>query len=304
VQNLKRGQIILCLTIFALQIHAVEFAKVMHRIKPSQVEILFGYQRQSLDWSIAGNIRGQNPNILSHLAWSNLDCINMELNLKFQMDKLWVFEIPIHVNYVISGTVTDSDFKEDDRKDRIFYAEASARGTHGYSFRPQLGPRFALHPDLRLTLYLNYSILSDTYYLRDVFSERATLNSHYQTQWHGPGSSLEGTYTIGRQISIVGLINYSIFNYSAEADWNLVDSFSHPVSFSHKARGFGYSPSLKLIYNKDTSLSFILNLACTHMHTGKGIDVLYKADGSTIKTMLNSVILNGYSFKTGIVYFF
>lgn len=271
---------------------------------PSQVEILFGYQRQSLDWSIAGNIRGQNPNILSHLLWSNLEGINMELNPKFQLGKLWHFEIPMQINYVVNGTVTDSDYKADNRKDRVFYAEASARGTNGYNFRPLFGPRFALHPDLQLTLYLNYSFLSDTYYLRDSFSDRATLNSHYKTYWHGPGSSLEARYTIGRQVSTVVLINYSIFNYSAEADWNLVDSFSHPVSFLHKARGFGYSPSLKLIYNTDTSLSFILNLGYTHLHTGKGIDVLYKSDGSTIKTMLNSVILKSYTFRTGMVYLF
>ncbi|UCG08955.1 MAG: hypothetical protein JSV83_10030, partial [Desulfobacterales bacterium] len=46
--------------------------KASFRIE-SEVAVGNGYRRDELDWNIAGNINGNNPNILSELTWEDLE---------------------------------------------------------------------------------------------------------------------------------------------------------------------------------------------------------------------------------------
>ena len=42
-------------------------------LKTAQLSLLTGYRADNLDWNIAGNIDGENPNVFSELVWDDLN---------------------------------------------------------------------------------------------------------------------------------------------------------------------------------------------------------------------------------------
>src|SRR5258708_25136307 len=51
-----------------------------------QVQVSTGYQREDLNWSIAGNSAGQNPNVYSELKWQAVGGISAGAALSW---KVW-----------------------------------------------------------------------------------------------------------------------------------------------------------------------------------------------------------------------
>ena len=69
-----------------------------------------GYRADNLDFNIAGDINGNNPNIISELTWDDLE----SYQLKFQGSLVWPDIIALRgsVNYgwIYDGKNQDSDY--------------------------------------------------------------------------------------------------------------------------------------------------------------------------------------------------
>ena len=74
-----------------------------------------GYRKDDLDWNIAGDINGDNPNVLSELTWEDVE----SYQVKLQGAIVWPNRIAMrgYVNYgwIFDGDNQDSDYLGDNR---------------------------------------------------------------------------------------------------------------------------------------------------------------------------------------------
>ena len=90
--------------------------------------------------------------------------------------------------------------------------------------------------------------------------------------------------------------------YHATGNWNLIERFQHPVSFRHRAKGFGLENQLVMSYKMSGGLCVELRPSYSYWTTGRGIDTVYKKDQSTPKTRLNDVTSDVLGVEVGVVW--
>jgi len=79
-------------------------------------------------------------------------------------------------------------------------------------------------------------------------------------------------------------------NFSAQADWNLRSDFAHPVSFEHRADGWGQV--LELGWQSATSRVYWtwgVSIVAQSWSTNSGVDRVFFSDGSVGMVKLNEV---------------
>ena len=74
-----------------------------------------GVRYDELDWNIAGNMAGTNPNILSELSWSDIESYQLSLGAKARIANHFYGRGHINYAWIHSGTVRDSDYGGDNR---------------------------------------------------------------------------------------------------------------------------------------------------------------------------------------------
>jgi len=259
-----------------------------------------GYFQEDFRWSIAGTSQGTDPNIYSELRWQKLSGPQAKVNFQYNFWKDFLFKIDFSRSFITSGTVTDTDFGDDNRKDTLYHD--SFKSNEGYinSLSFALGYKIKLLKICTASIYAGYSDdRQSLYILGDPGLFTSDLRSTYATKWNGfvIGSDLK--IPIQKKIIIEPQIVYHQVNYSANADWNLIAQFKHPVSFAHLAKGFGIEPALNFHYTLTKIISLTASGKYSYWSTGKGIDTLYLADDSISTTQLNGAIRNNWSIVLG-----
>jgi len=272
------------------------------RISPSNIEFMLNTQKQSLNWSIAGNASGKNPNILSELVWEQLGSIGIDLKPVWLLDNNISISTPVSFSRVVCGTVSDSDYEGDNRASRVFFYQTSVSEGYSYHFFPNIGYRLRLLNPLEIRVQVGYVSAAQKFYLKDdqLMENGVPLNSTYQTYWQGPGFSVETSIQLLHNISAGFGIHYYQVHYRAKADWNLLKSVAHPVSFTHQAKGYGLEFDFQLRRELNERIQLLFNTGSSHWCTGLGIDRLYKSDGTVLQTRLNKVVYHDLVTRIGI----
>ncbi|HHJ80508.1 MAG TPA: hypothetical protein ENJ65_02625 [Candidatus Tenderia electrophaga] len=271
-----------------------------------------GYRVDNLDWNIAGNLSGQQPNVLSELRWSDLQAPQLKLAVSAHLAG---FEVRGRLAYgvIVKGDNQDSDYASDDRGGefsrtnnagggeladaslglgRKFYT-SNGKGKLSSYFMPMLG--YAIHiQDLQL---------SDAFQTIPATGAFSGLNSRYDAEWQGGWVGLvmgEANMETGFEVEL-SLI-YQRVDFQAEADWNLRDDFAHPKSFEQLARGDGFSLSLNgRVPVADAKNQFwIFGFDYGRWQTSAGLDTTYFADGSNDTTRLNRVRWQSSAINLGL----
>ena len=273
-----------------------------------------GYRADDLDWNIAGDINGNNPNVLSELTWDDV----VSYQLKLQGSVVWpnIIALKGYANYgwVFEGDNQDSDYLGDNR---TFEFSRSINRTDdndvwdaslavGYPFRfgqtiigtitPLLG--YSYHEQ-------NLNITDGNQTIPDLGSFPG-LDSTYDAEWHGPWIGFDLRFKT-REITIFAhrfdtyfTYEYHWADYDAEANWNLRDDFAHPKSFEHDADGSGWriGAGFNVWLHRYWSLNF--NYDYQDWSTDGGTDKVFFPDGSTAKTKLNEVNWTSYALSLGV----
>jgi hypothetical protein len=265
-----------------------------------EVKVSAGYERQDFRWSIAGNSAGQDPNVYSELKWRGVGGPSGTVDLLWKVDRRWrVFASGSRV-FTRSGTMTDTDYGLDNRYDPIYHQQFNA-GT-GHSEAASLGVGYSLLNGgrFRLTPYIGYGIDAQYFPIVDPGGPFAQLNSSYSTKWLGPWVKADASWRWCGRLEVVAAAAYHQVDYRARADWNLIPSFAHPVSFRHTADGYGIELSAGLRYKVSREVALELGGGYFDWQTGTGIDQLYLSTGSSDQTQLNGVAREGWQGKLGI----
>jgi hypothetical protein len=266
-----------------------------------EVKVSAGYERQDFRWSIAGNSAGQDPNVYSELKWRGVGGPSGTVELLWKVDRRWrVFASGSRV-FTRSGTMTDTDYGLDNRYDPIYHQQFNA-GT-GHSEAALLGVGYCLLNSgrFRLTPYIGYGIDAQYFPIVDPGGPFAQLNSSYSAKWLGPWMKADASWRLGGRLEALAAAAYHQVDYRARADWNLIPSFAHPVSFRHTADGYGIELSAGFRYTVSRSVALELGGGYFDWQTGTGIDQLYLSTGSSDQTQLNGVAREGWRGNLGVL---
>ena len=74
-----------------------------------------GYRVDDLDWSIAGNINGNNPNVLSELTWDDVESYQVKLQGNFVWPNIIALKGYVNYGWIFDGDNQDSDYLGDNR---------------------------------------------------------------------------------------------------------------------------------------------------------------------------------------------
>ncbi|HXB07425.1 MAG TPA: hypothetical protein VNW04_09925 [Puia sp.] len=258
-----------------------------------------GYRQENLHWSIAGNSAGQAPNIYSELKWRHVGGFAVDGALRYGFGRRWVFFAEGSRMFTSTGRVSDKDYAGDNRTNNIY--EEDFAGSNGYSMTIGAGAGYRLWPGGRfeLTPSLGYGVSGQHLTITDPGGFYTFLNSSYQTSWFGPFVRGAGRWRPGGRWVIDGIVTYHQVTYRANADWNLISDFSHPVSFRHRADGFGIEGELGVRYSVCRRVEVLAAMNGFAWETGTGIDELYHPGSPSQQTQLNEVVMDGLGFRLG-----
>ena len=289
----------------------------------STIDLSAGLRSDKLSWNIAGDIQGNNPNILSELTWSGLKIYQIKLADRTVIkDYLYV---RCHVDYgaVVSGNNRDSDYLGDDRTEKFSRSLNGVDGNDVWDASIGMGPRFAfLRSSIVVCPLLGYAISRQDLNIVDGYQAFtaapattplgpfAGLDSRYQTRWKGPWAGVDLLFSIPCAKGLFSLVEitltgeYHWLDYDADANWNLRTDYAHPVSFSHDAKGHGVVGGVSILFQRNNRWGVTLGMNMTDMKTNPGLDRTYYADGTTADTRLNEVHWRSLTVETGFSYKF
>ncbi|MBD1392048.1 hypothetical protein [Mucilaginibacter glaciei] len=265
------------------------------------LSLLTGYERQDLNWSIAGNATGQNPNIYSELKWRNVGGQTASAAIQWDVWHHIVLSGNYSRTFITTGIVTDNDYNGDNRTSPAYAMTFDADRGSTQAINLGLGYPLIQTTLFKLTPFAGYGINKQSLHLLDNTGNFADLNSTYETSWKGPFLRTSAEFRLTQKIKLIGDVTYHQVNYNASANWNLIPSFQHPVSYRHNAKGYGLDGNVYISYDLAKHVALNIGAAYFTFQTGKGVDELYLNSGGSEKTQLNGVDNKGYRLFGGLL---
>lgn len=255
------------------------------------------------EWSIAGNIYGQSPNVLSELKFYNIVSKGYYSSLKFSpVDKVSIF-LYYQQSKVIDGMGLDSDYKEDNRKGVSFKKEFFSNKGELENIRIGYTIPIFTYKNLKTASIISYSFRSQNFQILGGRKEK-DLNSSYLKRMKGVQFLINNNYSFNKVISFSIDFAFSYVNYKAKANWNLIKIFKHPLSFSHYSRGTIFESNFTFKGRVNKYISILIGGELRRVEIGRGVDTAHLVTGKNINTQFNGGKGYGYGLKTGVYFFF
>jgi hypothetical protein len=268
--------------------------------KKFQVKIQPGYFNEDFRWSIGGYNNSVYVNILSEIRWQNLSGPTVEINTQYNFWKQLYVGVNFSNSFITSGTVSDTDFGQDNRKDTLYYDSFDSNKGRITAIDITLGYPMVFLKKYLFTPFLGYVVNQQSLFLlHDFGNVVGDLKSNYEVTWQGFTGGIKCKIPLAQKIIVESKLTYNQVNYSSKANWNLIEEFKHPVSFRHSAKGFGIEPSLSFHYRVKNNIDLFLGGKTSYWTTGTGVDRLFLADGQIAITQFNGSVRKGYAIFIG-----
>ncbi len=299
------------------------------------LDVGFGYRSDQLDWSISGDLDGENPNILSELSWDDLEILQVKTTGWLQLGKLPFLKrkslvlVNIAFGKIMGGDVQDSDYATDDRNNEWSRSINDASQGLSVDLSGAVGPIFELNKIeglsiiplvgygfnmQALTMTHGKQVISEPVIRTDYFGDDSDLppdvgrisglDSSYTTYWYGPWLGVNIDYQASKQFKMTAGVEYHWVEFFAQADWNLRSDFTHPVSFEHETTGTGIVWNVQGQYMLNEKWSWLLSGKIQKWETESGTDRIFLADGTVGLSRLNQVNWDSYALTMGMQYQF
>lgn len=251
-----------------------------------------------LKWSIAGNIQGESPNILSELIFNSVTSMGYFLQASYK--PLEQVELSVHYqsNETITGHGTDIDYQNDNRKNPTYNLSFHSNRGELNIFRTGIDVPLIKKKNMILSTGFGYRLNFQSFYiLRDDNSE---LESTYKVNTKGAEINIDAILFLSSHLSTTLYLNGGYVNYTAKANWNLQSIFMHPLSFMQTSRGITTGGGIDFGVKVRSNLAFYIVTGYDRTNVLKGIDTSYLATGLQVSTQLNGVDITRFHTKLGI----
>jgi hypothetical protein len=283
---------------------------------PLEIELIpsFGYRVDDLDWNIAGDASGNNPNILSELTWNDLESYQVKVHGNMVLPNILTLRGSANYGWIFDGENQDSDYLGDNRTLEFSRSNNNSDDGHvwdasvaiGYPFR--FGHNFlgTITPLVGYSHHEQYLKITDGTQTIPPLGPFSGLDSSYETEWKGPWIGFDIRFhakkleTFAHRIEPYFIYEYHWADYTAEADWNLRDDFANPKSFEHDADGTGFviGAGVNIFLQRCFAMNFSFDYQ--DWSTDEGTDRVFFVDGTTAKTQLNEVNWSSYALSLGL----
>lgn len=293
-------------------------------INKSEIDLvaLDSIRRDELQWSIAGNSAGTNPDIRSELTWSDVHSYQITVGGRALINRMVFLRLALDYGLIQSGRVRDSDYNSDDRYDEYSRSISKASGDQVWDFSVGAGYPFLLVKHrLLIAPLLGYSYHAQNLRITDgkqvitwssgpPLGTLDGLDSTYQTRWMGPWLGCDVRYrffggSAGDPPMELGLsLELHRTEYDAEANWNLRNDLDHPTSFKHEADGIGYSFTTEWLIEVAMHWDVTVRFHYLHWQTDSGTSRIHSVIAGTGTQQLNEVEWYSKSFMLGVTWRF
>ena len=289
----------------------------------TDLEFSAGYRKDNLDWNIAGDINGNNPNILSELTWSDIDIFQIKAGIRSVFNKVFYVRGAIDYGSIFDGSNQDSDYNGDNRT--LEWSRSNNSTDQGSVWDATLGIGYQFKADsdrLKIVPLVGYSYSDQYFKLTDGYQTVSEpllappgetplplgpfsgLDSSYEAEWWGPWVGIDLLFDPNEKMTFYAGFEYHWANYQGEADWNLRSDFTHPTSFKHNSDGTGVVMTIGGEFSLPKPWFLSLNINYQNWSTDPGLDTIYHADGSISQTRLNEVNWDSFAIMLGLTYCF
>lgn len=273
-----------------------------------------GYRSDKLDWNIAGDTNGSNPNILSELTWDSLKIFELKAVYRTDLSEKNYIRGSFGYGFIYDGKNQDSDYNGDNRTLEFSRSNNDADQGSVWDLSGGLGFKNQVTPEMTLNPIVGFSVHRQNLSIRNGMQTIASggtpplgpiagLDSSYDATWWGPWAGLDARYASGA-VALTASAELHLARYYAEADWNLRSDFEHPTSFEHTAWGGGVVLNAGAEYSATERLSFSANAGYQRWKTLHGNDRTFFTDGTVADTQLNEVNWSSYDILLGARYTF
>ncbi len=266
------------------------------------VEVGSEYRNTDFRWSIDGTVDDRYINIYSELIFKPITSAGAFANLQYRVHQLFSAQVSYISLFTYKGKVTDDDYDGNNRTNPI--TQLNLKSNKGGMSHLKLMALFhAVENEKKnAVIGLGYAINSEKFYLLD--DNNKDLKSTYLAKWYGPQISLEGDMNLVQNWFLRGGITVGFLKYNGEGNWNLIEEFRHPVSFTQSANGLQLDGSLGAAYYFNKNISLGIDGTYSYWKSGRGTDKLFLSNGDTPTTGLNGALKNSLGFKLGVKYYF
>ncbi|MFV0607337.1 MAG: hypothetical protein ACK5NK_16030 [Niabella sp.] len=296
MNNFKSFYIIMA---FAFLLIATKTINAQQPTKMFSLEISPEFRKENFRWSIAGNEQGTNPNILSELIFNPIRAKGFHIDAGYTPFPNSSFHIYYNRLFTYNGEATDFDYDGDNRTQPSsqLYLQSNKGFMRSTGFTAH--EHFFSQNTISLIAGIGFDLTRELFYLTDI--NDSFLNTTYEANWNGPLLTAKGIWNINRFLSIGSSLTGRYLFYNAKANWNLVESFQHPVSFTHKAAGWGLDYDLGATAKLSNTVKLSIINRYSFWKTKKGLDKLYQSDGQILRAQMNGAIKKsiGLGIKAG-----
>jgi hypothetical protein len=297
------------------------FAQLINKSEIDLV-VLNSVRIDELQWSIAGNSAGTNPNIRSELTWSDVHSHQITMGGRALINRRVYLRGALDYGWIRTGRVRDSDYNSDDRNDEYSRSISHSSGDQVWDLSVGAGYPFLLIKNrMLLAPLLGYSYHVQNFRITNgeqvvtwpsgpPLGRLDGLDSTYRTRWMGPwlGCDLryrfEGIPAGDPQMELGLSLEIHWTEYYAEANWNLRSNLDHPTSFEHEADGMGYSLTTEWLIELSMQWDLAVRFRYQQWQTDSGRDRIHYSNGATGTQQLNEVEWISRSFMLGVTYHF
>ena len=282
-----------------------------------ELKLSNGYRVDNLDWNIAGNPDGRSPNVLSELAWSDLEIFQLKAAVRVTVRDVFYLRGSLAHGWIFDGRNRDSDFLGDNRTGEFSRSNNGSDDGAVWDASAGAGYAFALGSGkLRIIPLIGYSYHQQNLTIRDGnqtvsrppsnagLGPFGGLDSTYETEWRGPWIGFDLDFQASDRIMLSSAIEYHWADYDAVADWNLRPDLLRFRSFEHHATGQGFVLSLGLEYLLAGPWSIDLAANYQQWSTDAGTDLVFLNNGAILATRLNEVNWDSFAILIGATYCF
>ncbi|RAI97686.1 hypothetical protein LX64_04989 [Chitinophaga skermanii] len=266
------------------------------------VELSGGYQVANLHWSIAGKVNGAPVNVLSEVKWSDLSGPTFNATLQLHPAKQIFIGAALTRSFIKSGNATDTDYGDNDRSATTYHAQLNSDEGSLQTCRLYGGYYFLQQRKWQVAAMMGYTNNKAWLYLLNHAAEvpgQKNLRSTYSTTWKGITGGIIGNYHATSWLAISADAQYSQVAYRAVADWNLIDAFQHPISFTQRANGFDLRMAVSSVFKLNHYLALFITGTYQHAETGYGTDELFLASGAVQTTRFNGAFTGAKQIAIG-----
>jgi len=284
--------------------------------RPLEMEFIAtgGYRVDDLDWNIAGDISGNNPNVLSELTWDDLEIYQLKFQGGFVWPNLIALRGELAYGWIFDGTNQDSDFLGNNRSFEFSRSNNSTEDDNVWDGSLAVGypARFGRTVIGTVTPLAGYSHheqqlkITDGYQSIPAQGPFPGLDSSYDTKWKGPWVGIDFHFkaleikSFAHRFETYFTYEYHWADFDAEGNWNLRDDLAHPKSFKQNTDGNGFFIGTGFNYTLNQHWALNFNYDYQNWSMDDGTSKIFFADGTTDKTRLNEVNWTSHAFMMGL----